>query len=58
MTDQFAKYVLLLILAVVGAFNISNAAKGFSEGRYFSASTSSMFSIWMICLFVKVFFEL
>ena len=58
MADPVAKHVLLLILVVVNAFNISNTAKGFFEGRYFSASTSLMVSIWMICIFVKVFFDL
>lgn len=58
MKDAIIKYLILLIPLLIGAFNLSEAISGFKNGRYFMPSFNMMMVVWMICLFVKIFFEL
>lgn len=58
MREQIIKHLIVLIPLLIGAFDLSEAIKGFIEGRYFKASVSVMLTVWMICLFVKIYFEL
>ena len=58
MSDHIVKYILCVIPLLLGAWDISGAIKGFIEGRYFVAGVELMMTVWMICLFVKVFFGL
>lgn len=58
MSEHIIKYILMLFLVLMGALDISGAAKGFAEGKYFVAGIDCMLAIWMICLFVKASFEI
>ena len=58
MIDRLIAYIVALIPLFVGAWCISNAAKYFVQEKYFMAGFEIMMSIWMICLFVKTFFNL
>lgn len=58
MSDRIASYVLYIIPILVGAWYVRETARGFKEGKYYSAGVSLMMTVWMICLFVKTFFNL
>lgn len=58
MKEQIVKYLIALIPLLIGAYDLSEAVNGFVYGRYFKASAYTMLVVWMICLFVKIFFEL
>lgn len=58
MTEHIVKYVLMLVVILVGASDIGDAIKGFVNGKYFVGGVESMFAVWMICLFVRIFFEM
>lgn len=58
MSELIIKYILMLFIVLMGALDISGAAKGFAEGKYFIAGIDCMMAIWMICLIVKVSFEI
>lgn len=57
MAEHILRYAMMVFMVLMGAWDISGAAKGFVEGKYFGAGVYSMMTIWMICLFVRVFFE-
>ena len=58
MAKHIVKYVLMLVVLLVGASDIGAAIKGFVSGKYFVGGVESMFTVWMICLFVRIFFEM
>ena len=58
MSEQIVRYVLCIIPILVGAWYVRETARGFKEGKYYGAGVSLMMAIWMICLFVKTFFNL
>ena len=58
MRDQIARYILCIVPILIGAWDISKTVRRFVECKYFVAGVSLMMTVWMICLFVKIFFEL
>lgn len=56
--EWIVKYLIALIPLLLGAYDLSEAVKGFVYGTYFKASVYTMLVVWMICLFVKIFFDL
>lgn len=58
MNNQIARYIICVIPILLGAWDISSALKAYEVGKYFGAAVNLMMTIWMICLFVKIFFDL
>lgn len=58
MREHIVMYILCTIPLLMGAWYISETVRGFVEGKYFEAGVNLMITVLMICLFVKIFFNL
>ena len=58
MREHIVRYILCMFPLLMGAWDISETVRGFVKGNYFAAGVNLMMTVWMICLFVKMFFNL